>query len=695
MANLRDTKAMAEAGSKPEKVNDDHKQLQQMNKAEQEALVKEVNQVMDTLLTLSEKSESPSKEAFKEALKSGWKENIAEKAKESADKLATDFDQSAKAQEAVLNAMNDGLQARKSNVDQARELAERLKTLSDQQEQVADASAKASESDQSAIKNAQETISDKIAMAEDAISKLNPEASAKANEAGQEAEAIAKSLQDKSAFKSADQIAKTADAQNSVAEKLEAAGEKLQQQADALAAGFVDHFMDRQTIPGLPLYLNYQSSGGFGTPYREAFEKFAPLSDLVMQTFISNGDSESPEFSLKFYDDARVKSPAIRPWIYGQWEDLGINKLNPASPLWEERNRALMRIYIAHSLNFNALTKDKKSEVIPGGLALINLKKAFDAKKVLGLTDFFATNYADDLHLTENGRQFIGMVIFATLYDKSPVGLPVVKINDNGPTLTPAQNKVYQQVAWDTVQGFRKDRGAGMGFPVPGEIDARVFIGSNIPLRGSRVGNIDANRSFLYVLNADKAGKYDFKVSATTEKEEMKLDVFVNHQAAGSVSINPHKDQPAADSSAIPIDLAAGVNLLRVLVPFNRSYDLNSIKITRAGQPLKNSMPILDLSAWEDDLKGGEGLTRNFRAFDLETPAADLVVSLSSDNSALVPDSALKSESGEFKGQYNELYNRRLTLTPTAGQTGVANITVTAFDADGTKRAQSFKVKVK
>ena len=463
----------------------------------------------------------------------------------------------------------------------------------------------------------------------------------------------------------------------------------------AIAAGFVDHFMDRQTIPGSPLYLNYQSDSGFGTPYREAFEKFAPLSELVMQTFISNGDSQSPEFSLKFYDDARVKSPAIRPWIYGQWEDLGSNKLNPTSPLWEERNRALMRIYIAHSLNFNALTKDKKSEVIPGGLALLNLKNAFDAKKVPDLTDFFATNFSDDLHLTENGRQFIGMLIFATLYDQSPVGLPVVKINDIGPTLTSAQNKVYQEVAWETAQSFRKDRGASLGFPVPGEIDARVFIGSNIPLRGSRVGNIDADRSFTYVLNADRAGKYDFKVSATTDKADMRLEVFVNHEAVGSVTINPHKDQPAADSSMIPIDLVAGVNLLRVLVPFNRSYDLNSLKITRADAPLKNQMPIFDLSASEEEIQPGASLMRDFRVFDFETPVADLVVTAVSDNPALIPDSALKIESGGFKGEYGNVYSRRLTVTLAAGKTGEANVILTLADAGGAKRVQSFKVKIK
>jgi hypothetical protein len=237
----------------------------------------------------------------------------------------------------------------------------------------------------------------------------------------------------------------------------------------ALAAGFKDDWADRQTIPGAPLYLNFKSASGFGTPYPEAFEKFAPISDLVMQTFISNGDSEDPEFSLKFYDAARVKSPDIRPWIYGQWRETGSDAPGRGSPFWEARNRALMRIYVAHSLNFNALTKGKKSAVIPGGLALINLKQAIEGGRVPGLTNFYAATYSDDLHLTEAGRQFIGMVIFATLYDRSPVGLPVVSIpGSKPPVITPEQNKVYQQVAWDTVRSFRTDGGAGLASAVPG-----------------------------------------------------------------------------------------------------------------------------------------------------------------------------------------------------------------------------------
>ena len=465
----------------------------------------------------------------------------------------------------------------------------------------------------------------------------------------------------------------------------------------ALAAGYKDDWADRQTIPGSPLYINYKAASGFGTPYPEAFVKFAPISDLVLQTFISNGDSEDPEFSLKFYDDARVKSPDIRPWIYGQWDATGSGSKDSGSPSWEARNRALMRIYLAHSLNFNAATKGRKSEVIPGGLALINLKKAIEAGKIPGLTNFFSTNFSDDLHLTEAGRQFIGMVIFSSLYNRSPVGLPIVKINDNAPAITPAQNKAYQQIAWDTVQRFRRDGGASLAAAVPGEIDALSYIRGDVPVRHSRLGNIDADRSFLYLLDAPRAGKYAFKVSATAGgTTEQKLNVFVNHRAAGSVTIRPGKDRLPSDSTAAAIDLKAGLNLLRLHVPVGRSYDLNSIKITSGNRPLKNTLPLFDLSAWDEEVKAGEtSFVRLFRVHDAETPAARLMVSGTSDSTTLVPDDDIKIESGEFKGQWGEAYNRRLTVTPAAGRKGDAWITLTLSDAVGAKRHQTFRLKVK
>jgi hypothetical protein len=464
----------------------------------------------------------------------------------------------------------------------------------------------------------------------------------------------------------------------------------------AIAAGYKDHFTDRQTIPGAPLWMNYKSEGGFGTPHRKAFVDFAPLSDLVMQTFISNSDSEDPEFSLKFYEDARVKSPNIRPWIYGQWESTAAGERDAGSSSWELRNRALMRIYLAHALNFNAATRGKKTEVIPGGLALINLKQAFDAGKVPGSKDFFATNFSDDLHLSEAGRQFIGMVIFSTLYNQSPVGLPIVKIGDKAPEITPEQNKVYQQAAWDTVQSFRKDNGASLASAVPGEVDVLSYIRGEVPVRHSRLGQLDRKEGFQYVLNAAKTGKYDFRVSAFTDKTDGTLDVLVNHKPAGSVTINPGKEPLPADSSTISIDLQAGLNSLRLQAPEKSSYQLNSIKITPAGQALKNTLPLFDLQAWDEEVKPGEtSFVRDFRVNDAETPVEKLLISATSDNPAFVPTANIKIESGEFKGEWGNVYNRRVTVTPVAGQKGEAWIVLTVKDAQGAERQQRFRIRVK
>jgi hypothetical protein len=196
-------------------------------------------------------------------------------------------------------------------------------------------------------------------------------------------------------------------------------------------------------------------------------------------------------------------------------------------------------------------------------------------------------------------------------------------------------------------------------------------------------------------LNAANARKYDFRVSAITDKTDMKLNVFVNHQPAGTVTINPNKDQ-ATDSTSIPIELNAGLNMLRLHIPVNRSYDLNSIKITPVGQSLKNTLPIFDLQAWDEELKPGETtFVRDFRVNDAETAGDKLLVSAISDNTAFVPSANIKIESGEFKGQWGNLYNRRITVTPVAEQKGEAWIVLTLKDADGAERQQRFRLRVK
>lgn len=240
VANLRETRKMAESGAKPDKVKGDQKKIQELNKIEQDALKKEVTLAMDSLRALAEKSEDPAdKEAFKQALKSGIMSQLENKAFVAAEKLKSDFTEAAKAQEALAKDLQEivtTLQSRKTVEEQTRELAGEMKQLAEKQEQLAKASPRAWEQNRAQIRDEQEAISDQLEMAKDQLAKLNPEAANTAEQAKAESNEVAKALQEKANFEKADQIAKTSDAQKSVAEKLDAAGKLLEKQADALAA---------------------------------------------------------------------------------------------------------------------------------------------------------------------------------------------------------------------------------------------------------------------------------------------------------------------------------------------------------------------------------------------------------------------------------------------------------------------------
>jgi hypothetical protein len=239
LANLRETKRLAESGEKPEKVKWDLQKARDVAKAEQEALKKEVRMATDTLKDLAEKSDSPEKEAFKAAADQASKDMLNITANDAAEKMKTDFAEAAKDQEAMaksLQQMVNGLQSRKTAEEQTRELAEQMKQLAEKQEQLAKSSPSDFEYKGSQMKKEQEEVADKLQMAKDALAKLNPEAAAKSEDARQQAEQVAKDLKDKKALERADNIAKVADAQSQVAEKLDEAAKMLEKQADALAA---------------------------------------------------------------------------------------------------------------------------------------------------------------------------------------------------------------------------------------------------------------------------------------------------------------------------------------------------------------------------------------------------------------------------------------------------------------------------
>jgi hypothetical protein len=86
--------------------------------------------------------------------------------------------------------------------------------------------------------------------------------------------------------------------------------------------------------------------------------------------------------------------------------------------------------------------------IVPGGLALLHLKQAIEAGQVPGITNFFATQFEDDLHLSSQGEYLISLVHLACIYRRNPL---VTHANTG---LTAKQAAIYQQIAWDTVRRY-------------------------------------------------------------------------------------------------------------------------------------------------------------------------------------------------------------------------------------------------
>jgi hypothetical protein len=235
----------------------------------------------------------------------------------------------------------------------------------------------------------------------------------------------------------------------------------------------------RFTIPGAPTDWLWDHPGtGFGdSRYAEAFVALAPLDHLFTQPFAGHGRdvANEAEYSGRFYRLARKHSPNVRMWLYVQWpgktfddrwsqargEDLAPAKLRPAKT-WEEG--------VANHVGYTELVRARMERenpghpirIVPGGPALARLKRAIEAGKVPGVTDFFQTHFSDDLHLSAPGRYLVALVHYACIFGESPEG----KVGPLTSGLTPAQARIYQRIAWETVKNYRPSGVAAAG-PLP------------------------------------------------------------------------------------------------------------------------------------------------------------------------------------------------------------------------------------
>ena len=71
---------------------------------------------------------------------------------------------------------------------------------------------------------------------------------------------------------------------------------------------------------------------------------------------------------------------------------------------------------------------------------------------------FFELHYASNekgpgwnIHMSDKGRYFVSLVLFCCFYKEAP---DKVALTQKTTTLTPKQDKVYKQIAWDTVRKY-------------------------------------------------------------------------------------------------------------------------------------------------------------------------------------------------------------------------------------------------
>ncbi len=234
----------------------------------------------------------------------------------------------------------------------------------------------------------------------------------------------------------------------------------------------VDHVYARWTIPGAPIkWLEDHQGQGFEDPQTASqFDNFvrtnAPIDHLSIQPYSDPDFTKQGGAAVRMLTTALQSNPEIQFWVYAQWpgrtqwmRDAMSNGGGmlypdwqvPATPeSWEQATQNQALYYEAFRDYVDSRIEGKPILIVPGGLALVALKREMDAGDVPGLNDFFGTMFEDEQHLTKPAQYLVSLVFYACLYRQSPEGR--VMSEDTG--LTPEQALIFQRIAWDTAVSY-------------------------------------------------------------------------------------------------------------------------------------------------------------------------------------------------------------------------------------------------
>jgi hypothetical protein len=145
-------------------------------------------------------------------------------------------------------------------------------------------------------------------------------------------------------------------------------------------------------------------------------------------------DSQTTHYADLFYKMAVGANPSARVYIYETWTCVfsGPNwqTAGCSSYSWDDEKHIPWRQRLTNDLPtwssipaaLNAANDGPEVFLVPAGQAMALLSDEIEAERVPGISNITSL-FSDFIHLNDSGNYFIGLVQFATIYKRTPVGL--------------------------------------------------------------------------------------------------------------------------------------------------------------------------------------------------------------------------------------------------------------------------------
>lgn len=241
---------------------------------------------------------------------------------------------------------------------------------------------------------------------------------------------------------------------------------------------FIGHSLQNWTVPSMvasfaraaELPLEWSAQIGNGAPLRWLWEHAGrsegenarqvlparPYDALVLTEAIPLADhvrwSDSDGFLFRFLELARRGNPRCRVYLYETWHPRDEGdwraRLDSDRAMWEG---------IADRVNRRQDGIDVR--IIPAGQAMAALHdRIAEVPGIESMDDLFH----DAIHLNYTGWYFVALVQYATVFRRSPIGLPAATVDRYGQPHPPPPREAVpalQAIAWEVV---RRDPRSGV-----------------------------------------------------------------------------------------------------------------------------------------------------------------------------------------------------------------------------------------